>query len=178
MRKNSARSQSFIIEFLKFLVFWSVKFVIKKAIHKDMYRQIWALPTNYWKESYVFDAKIVATFGAPPIPKSWLRHWWAPTEKKIVSPLRSSPPQSKTASGAPGLQKYWKPERKENLSIVQMSQRRENWAKYWWDFSWTWAILFFHSKCKFLEINRWNTKVNKSKKSIPRFSLLLYFYKP
>ena len=23
-----------------------------------MYRQIWALPTNYWKESYVFDAKI------------------------------------------------------------------------------------------------------------------------
>ena len=46
-----------IIEFLKFLVFWSVKFVIKKAIswvlyeHKDMYRQIWALPTNYWKES-------------------------------------------------------------------------------------------------------------------------------
>ena len=40
MRKKSARSQSFIIEFLKFLVFWSVKVVIKKAI------LLWVLRTQ------------------------------------------------------------------------------------------------------------------------------------
>ena len=36
----------------------------------------------------------VATFGtlAPPIPKSWLRHWWAPTKKKSWAPLGLCPP--------------------------------------------------------------------------------------
>ena len=52
----------------------------------------------------------VATFGASPIPKSWLRHWWAPTEeRKSWAPLGlcpPPPPQSKTASGAPVKNQY------------------------------------------------------------------------